>query len=223
MATDLIKRNIRPFLPSAKQLQSAEWPLEKGAIRILWLLLLICPFWWLIDRWEPDNATERKAQKDRLNLQRAYWVGGWLALLGVIWLINPEPSAWKWLFAGLALIRLIEVFTSGLGTIVRQDTQVGASNLVTIAIYAAQLTLIFAILDHSFAMTEFASDSSVQATRASDYLYISWSDLTTIGNNIYTPQNSVARYLELLTTTSGLLLLTVLVAFGINTIKPKEK
>jgi hypothetical protein len=100
---------------------------------------------------------------------------------------------------------------------------VGASNLVTIAIYAAQLVLIFAILDHSFATTEFVSNSCARASRASDYLYISWSDLTTIGNNIYTPQNSVARYLELLTTTSGLLLLTVLVAFGINTIKPREK
>jgi hypothetical protein len=120
VAIDLIKRNIRPFLPLAEQLKPVEWPLEKGAIRILWLLLLLCPFWWLIDRREPDNETERKAQKDRLNLQRACWVVGWLALLGVIWIINPDPSAWKWFFAGLALMRLLEIFTSGLGTIVRQ-------------------------------------------------------------------------------------------------------
>ncbi len=199
-------------------------------MRALWVLLLLCMFWWCIDRLEPlkaENENEgekevREELKNRLNLQRAYWVTGWLFLLGAIWLINPGPSSWRLLFAGLALMRLLEIFTSGLGTVLRQKTQVGASNLVTIAIYAAQLVLIFAILDHSFATTEFVTESGAHATRASDYLYISWSDLTTIGNNIYAPQNSVARYLELLTTTSGLLLLTVLVAFGINIVKPKE-
>jgi hypothetical protein len=224
---DLTKRSVRPFLPDKQTLEKVEWPLERVAIRVLWLLLLLCLFWWTIDRLEPEaerpfesyaERHEKKAEKARLNLQRTYWVIGWLFLLGAIWAINPAPTSWKWLFAAIAVIRLLEIFTSALGTILQQETQIGARSLVTVAIYAAQLALIFAILDHSLAATAFVHGSAY-ATRASDFLYISWSDLTTIGNNLYTPQDSVARYLELMTTTSGLLLLTVLVAFGIDAVK----
>jgi hypothetical protein len=51
---------------------------------------------------------------------------------------------------------------------------------------------------------------------AFDFLYISWTNMTTLGNDIYTPANDTARVLQMLTAASGLFLFGVLLAFGIS-------
>jgi hypothetical protein len=214
------KTKVSPLLP--KKDERGDWLLDRGAFCFFWILLLLCPFWWLIDRREPVPPT--KQEEKEWNRRRALWVVGWLVGLLGIWLINPAPIGWKVAFALLAGVRLLEVFTSGLGTVLKQTQQARARSLVTIGIYAAQLTLIFAILYHSVATEHFVKDPSgptsppAHATAAPDYLYISWSDLTTHNNNTYSPDGDIARLLQVSATTSGVLLLGVLLAYGINAV-----
>ena len=73
----------------------------------------------------------------------------------------------------------------------------GAGDLVTIGVYVAQVMLIFAILYHSLATSSFITEANgcvTPASRPSDYLYVSWSALTTVGNSVYVPADSMARY-----------------------------
>lgn len=223
LGSDLTKRTVRPLFPvtTAELQEEVKWPLERGALRLLWLLLLLCPFWWAIDSLEPSESGWRGDEsRARWDQRRAYWVIGWLILLVAMWLINPAPSAWKWFFAALALIRLLEIFTTGLGTILRQEQQVRARNLITIVLYAVQLTFIFAILMHSFAAADFGPDVSggPSASQPFDYLYISWSSIATLGST-YQPETDLARILEVLAATSSLFLFGVLIAFGIGVVE----
>jgi hypothetical protein len=218
---NLRKKRYRDVCPPQTELEKIEWPLERLAFRFLWLLLLFCPFWVAIDRRESKLRALTHADTERFNISRRCWVLGWWALLVGLWFWNPGHCGFKTLAAVLAALRLVEIFTTALGTVLEQAQQVGARNLVTIGIYVVQVMLIFAILYHSLATSSFVSDvngSTSTASRPSDYLYISWSALTTVGNSVYVPINSMARYLSVLTTTFGALLLGVLLAFGINSI-----
>jgi hypothetical protein len=174
------------------------------------VLLRCCPFWWAIDRCEGTRGRDRA---------RVVWVLGWLVALIVMWVINPA-GALNDVFAVLASLRLLEVFTTGLGTVLDRHQQARARSLITIAIYALQVTFIFAIVDHSWAGSAFVTNHGTHATHKFDFLYISWTDMTTRGNT-YAPQGVAARMFQMLTTTSGLLLLGVLLAFGINRL-PKD-
>ena len=192
----------------------SEWSLDKVGLGVLRVTLHACGFWWLIDRAESNG---RSGNWDR---RRAFWVVGWLLALTAMWMINPEAEGLRIFFGLLAGWRLLEVCVTGLGTALAQEQQVRARSLVTIAIYGVQLTLIFAILYHSFAATDFVTNSAPAAHLASsDYLYISWTNITSLGNSTYSPTSEVARFLEVGTTTAGILLLGVLLAFGINEVK----
>jgi len=220
---DPSKRRVWPLLPTSETLDAIKWPLERVALCVLWMLLLFCPFWWWID-WR--QARRPNSPEARWDERRANWVLGWVVVLLVLWLVNPASTDLKVFFAVLAGVRLLEVFTTGLGTALQEQQQVRARNLVTIAFYFVQLTLIFAILYHCLATTDFgpATDSThLDASRAVDYLYISWSNITSLGNSAYVPEGDTARFLEVLTTTSGILLLGVLLAFGIGEVTGKDK
>lgn len=224
MSDLLSKRSAWPLFPvDRKTLQKkVRWPLERLAFRMMWLLLLLCPFWWCIDSLERNPSTQREWETKAWEKIRALWVGGWLALLATMWLANPAPCLWRGIVAAFAIVRLLEIFVTGLGTILHQTQQVQARNLVTIVAYVIQVTLIFAILDHSFAFERFATDSGELASGASDYLYISWSDVVTL-DNAYTPTGAAARFLGVLTTTSSIFLLSVLLAFGIDAVSENER
>jgi hypothetical protein len=190
------------------------WSLERKAFRLFWVLLPFCPFWWRID-------SKKKISEQTLEERRARWVIGWLVPLVAFWLINPAPCLWKGMAAFFALYRLLEILVTGLGTALNQLDQARARSLVTIGFYAVQMTLIFAILYHTFAPTDFVEGGPLASTPASsplDYAYISWTNITSLGN-AYQPEGNPARLLEALTTTSGIFLLGVLLAFGIDATK----
>jgi hypothetical protein len=219
------KRNLFPLLPTECDLRYFEWPLEKKAYGLLWVLLPLCPFWWLIDKREPNCSSPSREQEREWNHRRANWVIGWLVLLIALWLIGPDSQPWQAIVGALAALRLLEIFVTGLGTILDQRQQIRARNVVTILIYAVQVTLIFAILYHSFAAGGFVGlkpgDSG--PVSASDYLYISWSAVVSLGNSKFTPNTAPARFLEVATTTTAIFLLTVLFAYAIDTVKKGEK
>ena len=155
-APDFSKRRVFPLLPPRETLDEIKWPLERVGLCVLWVLLLFCPFWWWID-WR--QARRPKSREERWDERRANWVLGWVAVLLALWLFNPGPTDLRVAFAVLAGVRLLEVFTTGLGTALQEEQQVRARNLVTIAFYFIQITLIFAILYHCLATTNFVPDT----------------------------------------------------------------
>ncbi len=188
--------------------------LEKGAFRCFWVLLPLCLFWWWID-------SQKKLSKETLEERRAKWVLGWLVPLAGFWFVNPAPGFWRGLAALLALYRLFEIFVTGLGTALNQSDQTRARSLVTIGFYALQMTLIWAILYHSFTPMGFVQQNhpALVAKSPYDFAYISWTNLSSLGNNVYVPKGNFARILEASTIAAGIFLLGVLLAFGIDATK----
>lgn len=139
----------------------------------------------------------------------------WLAGLIVMWLISPTYEPLRLIFGVLAGLRLLEIFTTGLGTILQASQQIRARNVLTILTYAIQATFIFAILYHSFAAAGFDPEPHLP----SEFLYISWSAIVSLGNESFAAEGASARFLEVATTTSSIFLFGVLLAFGIDAVK----
>jgi hypothetical protein len=187
-------------------------PLDRFGV---WLFhhvfLSVAPSWWFIIYIGRED--------DRRNrVIGTIWVVFVTIGLLIMWQINPGDDITKDLFGALAALRWLEIFTVGLGIVLRQKESVIGHSLVTIAVLGAQVALIFAILDHSFATTDFAPPGGISAvtvpSRPFDFLYISWTQMVTLGN-AYTPKTDAARALTMATSTSGVLLLAVFVASAI--------
>jgi|GEM_PF-4566965 len=207
------------------------WSLEAGALWIHDKLKWLCLSWLFIDRRETnarkkEKESERENQQQNWDRRRGQYVIGWTVLLVVVWLLNPGYFWGRMVVGALAAYRAYEIIVSGLGTALGDSTQTRARNLITIGFYGIQLTLIFAIAYHSFAGGCFqpAHDSSFDSHLAStDYLYISWANFTSLGQEAYEAKSEVAQFLEVSTTSMGILLLAVLLAFGINEVKDPPK
>jgi hypothetical protein len=192
-----------------KRAPEGDWPLTTLARCMYQAGLKGCLSYWVIDKPE-KKWTRTPAFWDRW---RAAWVIGSLAFLIVIWAISLDPPL-AYVCAGLALWRLFGIFLTGLGTVLNKQTQAHARDLETIGIYAIQLALIFAIVERALPARDFQNTPSSPL----DYLYISWTNLTTLGNSYY-PQHELAKLTTGLTAASGLFLVGVLLAFGINKVK----
>jgi hypothetical protein len=197
-----------------------DWPLSSLVRGVYQAGLWACPFWHFIDNRERDKKREAKQAKQRWdpgpwNRRRAVWVVGWLALLVLLWALPVTPDRpFAYVCAGLALWRLLEIFVTGLGTVLDATNQPHARDLETIAIYAFQLALIFAICERALPSGDFSNTPSTQL----DYIYVSWTNLTTLGNSYY-PHSELAKITTGLTAGFGLFLVGVLLAFGINKIR----
>jgi hypothetical protein len=215
---------------ASSAVSSPNWVLERWAIAAVNCLRYACLFFYFIDLWEARELAKLKKEekpeipKRNWDLGRALWLLGSLALFIALWWINPGDSDAKLVFGGVAGWRLYEILVTGFGTALGQRAQVRARNLVSIVIYGLQLTLIFAILYHSFATAGFAPPEAESGSglASSDYLYISWSAITSLGST-FEPTTEPARFLEVATTTAGIFLLGVLLAFGINEVQKKKQ
>lgn len=201
----------------------SSWSPEVGAWWLHNVLKRICLSWIFIDRCETKvRKNDPTIPSHAWDLSRAIYLLVWTAALLAAWLWNPGPFQFRMFVGLIAAYRAYEIIVSGLGTTLGDLTQTKARNLITIGFYGVQLTLIFAIVYHSFAGGCFqpAVDSTVDSHLAStDYLYISWANFTSLGQNAYEAKSEVAQFLEVSTTSMGILLLAVLLAFGINEVK----
>jgi hypothetical protein len=205
------------------------WYLETWALTVQKALLRLCPFYHCIDRWETKETKRKKSEGEdtgtlrKWDLGRAFWVVGSLIVLAKLWYWNPSQR-WAMILVGVvAGVRLFEILVTSLGTALGQQSQVRARNLITIAIYGVQLILIFAILYHSFDRAGFEATEPNEVLGATDYLFISWSAFTSLGTEAFTPVNEGARYLQVATTSAGILLLGVLLAFGISEVQASNE
>ncbi len=203
------------------------WSLEAGASWLHGLLKRSCLSWLIIDRCETNvRKSDSLVPSYAWDLSRGIYVLVWTGALIAAWLWNPGPFQFRMFVGFIAAYRAYEITVSGLGTVLGDSTQTKARNLITIGFYGIQLTLIFAIVYHSFAGGCFqpASGSSVDGHLASsDYLYISWANFTSLGQDAYEAKSAVAEFLEASTASMGILLLAVLLAFGINEVRDPEK
>jgi hypothetical protein len=133
----------------------------------------------------------------------------WVAVLVAMSAINPGDHVVAKVFAGIAIYRWCEVFATVLGFAIGATSYRGPRTLVVAGIYALQITLVFAILDHAFARGGFVGTS-----HAFDYLYVSWTDMTTLGAVKAT--SDAAHAMTIATVSSGLFLLAILVARAVN-------
>jgi hypothetical protein len=214
-----------PQEPVSHPVTEPNWVLETWARGLLEVVRRPFLSYRLIDcREEAELENQRAAgrsaaPKRKWDKGRAFYLLGWLVVLFLAWLINPGVG-WVMIVVGLlASWRLLEILVTGLGTALGQTAQVRARNLVTIGVYGLQMTLIFAIVYHSFATTGFGGGTLA----SSDYLYISWAAVTSLGNDTFRATSEGARFLEVATTTAGIFLLAVLLAFGINEVKKTNR
>jgi hypothetical protein len=191
-----------------------EWPLETIIYYVWRPLLFFCPFQFVIETgwlFKTDRAKE---------LARAAWVIAWTFGLIVLWKFSPVAA---WFCVALALVRLYEIYITGIGTILNQRSMARARNVATIVLYVIQAIFIFAILGQGLESGGFIAEPVTHASRevASkpvDFLYISWTNLTSLGNDFHA-QTNFGRFLEVFATTTGIFLLSVLLAFGIEEAK----
>jgi hypothetical protein len=211
--------------PAKSRDESSEcWPLSALALWAHLLLKHLCLSYFIDWRetkeLKPESNTQPATKK--WDFWRSIYVLAWTGALFGLWLWLPEGGFWpQTVVGGIAAYRAYEVAVTGLGTALGDETQFKARNLVTIAFYGLQMVLIFAIIYHSFAggCFEATSNAPDQSISPSDYLYISWANLTSLGQDSYEAKSITAEFLEVLTTTMGIMLLGVLLAFGINEVK----
>jgi hypothetical protein len=200
-------------------------PFDRGALCVYWVSLALSPSWLFIDMAKCLETDGKSGEGREKTLEKlANWTAGYVALwviaLGVIFALSPTDNVLAKVFAGIAFIRLAEIGSTILGFILNRQEPLLARSLVTVAFQALQIALIFAIADHAFARTGFATEEGINkashvATAPLDFLYISMTTMITVGNH-YNPETGIARWLEASTAAAGIVLLGVVVARAIG-------
>jgi hypothetical protein len=197
---------------------------DRIALRIYCWSLIVVPSWLLIDaakRFRTDGESPEERWRIRQEKERAagQYVTFWCAVLVTTWLVSPGNELFAKVLACIALFRLAEIGNTILGFVLDRREPLLAGSLITVALQALQIALIFAIVDHAFAHHDFVMQEGERtghaATTALDYLYLSSTTMITLGNE-YSPETSLARWLELGTATAGIVLLGVVVARAIG-------
>jgi hypothetical protein len=211
-------------------------PFDKGALVIYRLGFWLAPSWWLIDTRKRYLMADRRDPGIRSRTTKleerdtALYVMVWFLLLAAAWLVSPNNESIATALGGVALFRLLEIAIAVLGFVLDQREPKIARSLITIAVLALQVALIFAILDHSFARNDFLKPAELTvdqtgihgAEKPFEYLYLSWTYMTTLGNQ-YIPKSELARILQLGANTSGILLLGIVAARAIGLVGATKK
>jgi hypothetical protein len=135
-------------------------------------------------------------------------------LLVTALLVGSIGQPWRTVVEVLVIWRLLEIFTVGLGIVLRSRGPLFGRSVVAVAFLALQVTLAFAILDQLLAHSGFAAGKTAPASPL-QFLYISWTEMTTLGGS-YAPTTDTARTLEMATGTSGILVLAILVQTAVQ-------
>jgi hypothetical protein len=226
-----VRRLVSTESPASKGVDRA--PLDRlGVLLFHNVLLPITPSWRLITWFEkpceaealqqtqPTDAAKQliKTYTSRTRIIGTLWVVVVTGGLIYMWMANPADATIRDVFSGLAAWRWLEIVTVGLGIALKQEESVLGNSLLTIGVWAVQLALIFAVLDHTFATNAFVlyphTRAAVAATHPLEYLYIAWTYMVTLGSS-FEPTTGGARVLSMATSTSGVMLLAVFVASAV--------
>lgn len=210
-------------------------PFDEWALYLYRLGFWLAPSWLFIDaaeRWQ--TAGKKGPERSRIIRQQktstALYVAVWCAVLFAIWLLTPENNTIATAAAIIAIFRLFEIALTILGFVLDQREPQIAGSLITIGLLGLQVVFIFAILDNAFAHDGFllpgvdtnAKGAHPAAATQFEYLYLSWTYMITIGNE-YTPDTGPARFLQIATTSTGIVLLGIVAARAIGLVGSTEK
>jgi hypothetical protein len=173
----------------------------------------VTPSWWLTKWFGEDDGDLVDTDSNR-RVATVYLLLVTLMLVVLLWL-DPSGTFWKTIFVILSGWRLLEIVIVGLSVVLGREDRVIGFRLVTVGIWAANVALVFAILGHSIATNGFVAQGNETASAPFDYLYISWSQMLTVGSS-YSAATTNARVLSLGASTSGAFLLAVFVASALS-------
>jgi ketosteroid isomerase-like protein len=154
--------------------------------------------------------------------QKALWAEeGYIFLVTVAlvvgWLVMGQNSTVDTAALVVAVGRGLEVFGVALGIILVKSSVAVARRILTVALYGIQVPLILAITTHFWVKRGFTDSTGVHPTTPLEFLYVSWSDMTTLGNH-YIPTTDPAKILVLISGASGVILLGVFLSLAVTRI-----
>lgn len=206
-------------------------PFDRYALFGHRVLFWLAPSWLFIDARErnrptgPPGAEGRYKVAAREEWETAVYATVWLCVLAALCLLPFDDDTAARVVGFVALFRLLEIGVTVLGFVLGQRDPKIARSLLTIAALALQVAFIFAILDHSFAPDGFVKPEALPmgqtqmhvAETPFEYLYLSWTYMTTLGND-YVAESTGANILQLAAATSGIFLLGIVVARAIGVV-----
>jgi hypothetical protein len=138
-------------------------------------------------------------------------------------------GGWAWILPTAGFLRLLDILVSGLRVIFTATSEAYAvedarRTLLLTLINVSVVILIFAVSDRWLATAwpqyvTFKDALGGRLTGQTDFLYMSWTNLTTLGSN-FTPGDIGAQALNIAEVTCGLLLLTVILAGVLASVRP---
>jgi hypothetical protein len=205
--------------------------IDKWVLSLYRLGFWLAPSWLFIDAAEPFATKEHLPPEERASVGRreerllAFYIVGWLVALIALWLAAPTLTPLAIGCAVIAIVRLVEIVVAVLGFVLDRHHLRFASSLITIALLAVQIALIFAILAQSLAPHDFlkpyvlsaAEGGPGVATTPAEFLYLTWTYMTTLGNP-YIAASGIARALQVGANTAGILLLGIVAAHAVGLI-----
>lgn len=191
-------------------------PFDRAA---LWaytrVLVRVMPSAVLIKRFGSGKSLAEDDGLDRRDVRIAtIYVLAVTVLLIAALLVGRSAQPWRTIIVALVSWRLLEIFTVGLGIVLRRRGPLFGRSVVAVGFLALQVTLVFALLDQSLAHGGFAAGHA-RPVSPLQFLYVSWTEMTTLGGS-YGPTSDTARGLEMATGTAGILVLAILVQTAVQ-------
>jgi hypothetical protein len=159
-------------------------------------------------------AEDEVPEKRDVRLATIYVLAVTILLIAAL-LVGRSAQPWRTIIVVLVTWRLLEIFTIGLGIVLRRRGPLFGRSVVAVGFLALQVTLVFAVLDQSLAHAGFAAAGGATPASPLQFLYVSWTEMTTLGGS-YGPTSDTARSLEMATGTAGILVLAILVQTAVQ-------
>lgn len=116
----------------------------------------------------------------------------------------------------IAVVRWLEIVTAALEMVVGKGQARAEAAIAIVTIYAAQAVLIFAIFMEALPSNAFKSSGYLgHPSSAVDFLYVSWTNLITLGNDSV-PQSAPAELVVILTGATGIILVGVFLSYAMS-------
>jgi hypothetical protein len=158
----------------------------------------------------------RTHSKRYASLAEDFYVLAATLLLVLLWLFVDPDGSLATVALVIAVVRGVEVMVVALGLIlVKEDVHLGRDQLLVAAVYGVQLPLILAIVARVGMASDFSAEGGVHPSSPLEFLYISWTNMTTLGNS-YVATTDSARALVIASGAVGIVLLGLFITLGVG-------
>ena len=150
--------------------------------------------------------------------RKSIYIASVTVLLVVGWLLVGDGSGFDAAAVVIAVVRGVELVGFALALLrVGSGGEFFVPEIETIPVYFVQMPLILAIASRVIAPHGFADSNGIPTGSPIDYLYLSWTNMTTLGSQ-YSPTTDPAKVLVIVSGASGILVIGVFLAYAISRI-----